>query len=248
MDMSSTNFKLRNVPEEMRVAVQNCSNQFKQMLRRTAIDLRDMGLHLLFLKQELGDELFTEWLESVFGCGRSTDVVNLMRAGEKFKDNNFTDLGIAGSILFYPDTQDPQPSFSSVAITKNQQNLYLLEPLQSELYRRARQMGISSKPNATRFTPVNERQTEVYSQSLVVVLKKLLGKVGIKFFNEAVAQSIHKDQAASLCNLCFGYMDEVDFSQLDVEQIKLSSFDSEALQQLLKKTQKELSGRHRSAS
>lgn len=244
MDIDSSNLSHRNFSEEIKITVHNCSNQFKRMLRRTAIDLRDMGLHLLFLKRELGDELFTEWLKSVFGCDRLTDAVNLMRLSKHYEDNNFTDLGIAGSLLFHLNTHDLQVGFPVIAVNKEPQDLQLAEPLHSELHRRAKQMGINLRANVVSMTSKNETQTEAESQSLTILLKKLLNRVGTKCFNKAVAQSIYREQAASLCNLCFDYMDEVDFSQLNVEQIKLSKLDSKALQQLLEETQRELSNRH----
>ncbi|MCG9891068.1 MAG: DUF3102 domain-containing protein [Thermosynechococcaceae cyanobacterium MS004] len=80
----------------------------KNLMRRTAQDIWDIGQHLVQVKDWLGHGQFTDWIEKEFGMSDST-ARKFMSVFKSFKTVNFTDLDLATSALYLiasPSTPD----------------------------------------------------------------------------------------------------------------------------------------------
>jgi hypothetical protein len=84
---------------ETRIAVQQCTEQIKERIRRTAQNILEIGQKLIEVKERLGHGKFGDWLRAEFDWSDSA-ATKFMQVARQFKSVNFTNLNFAPSALY----------------------------------------------------------------------------------------------------------------------------------------------------
>ena len=92
-------FDYTSLDTKSRVVVQECANEIRNLIRRTAQDVIDIGQKLIEAKEQLGHGQFEDWLRTEFNWGQWT-ARKFMQVARQFKSVNFTDLSIDTSALY----------------------------------------------------------------------------------------------------------------------------------------------------
>lgn len=95
----SYDFDYAALDPEIRIVVQQRTSEIKNLIRRTASDVLDLGHKLLEVKAQLGHGYFRDWLKSEFDWGVWT-ATKYMQVAKRFKCVNFSHLDIAPSALY----------------------------------------------------------------------------------------------------------------------------------------------------
>ncbi len=85
---------------ETRIIVQRHTTEIKDLIRRTAQDIIDIGEKLLEVKEKLGHGNFEQWVSAEFGWSLRT-ANRFMQVTRQFKSANLADLNIAASALYH---------------------------------------------------------------------------------------------------------------------------------------------------
>ena len=89
----------KNLDDEARIAVHECTAKIKKLVRRSAQDTIDIGKNLLKVKKSLDHGDFENWLKAEF-CWGLWMARKFMNVAERFSSVNFTDLSIVPSVLY----------------------------------------------------------------------------------------------------------------------------------------------------
>ncbi|ACK71001.1 diguanylate cyclase [Gloeothece citriformis PCC 7424] len=97
--IQSNVFDYSSLSQEKRQFVQEKTDEIKNLIRRTAQNVIDIGQKLLEVKEQVGHGYFLNWLKTEFNWSVST-ATKMMQASEKFKNVNFTNLNFSPSALY----------------------------------------------------------------------------------------------------------------------------------------------------
>ena len=92
-------FDYTSLDTKSRAVVQECANEIRNLIKRTAQDVIDIGQKLIEAKEQLGHGQFEDWLRTEFNWGQWT-ARKFMQVARQFKSVNFTDLSIDTSALY----------------------------------------------------------------------------------------------------------------------------------------------------
>ena len=84
---------------ETRIVVQQRTDEIRELVRKTAQDIVDIGAKLTEVKNRLGHGHFGAWLDGEFGWTDRT-AQRFMSVAERFKADNLSDVRIAPSALY----------------------------------------------------------------------------------------------------------------------------------------------------
>ena len=97
--VNAESFDYGTLDQEIQVLVKQRAITIKDLFRKTAQNLIEIGQNLHEVQQELGYGKFRRWLKSEFNWSVST-ATKLMQVAEKFKSVNFTHLNFGCSALY----------------------------------------------------------------------------------------------------------------------------------------------------
>lgn len=92
-------FDYAALDSETRIVVQQRTGEIKNLVRRNAQDIVDIGQKLAEVKEQLGHGSFMNWLKSEFNWSISA-ATRFMQVSEQFKFVNLVNLEIAASALY----------------------------------------------------------------------------------------------------------------------------------------------------
>lgn len=92
-------FDYKNFSPLTQTLVQQHTKEIKNLMRRTAQDILNIGQRLIEVKEHLGHGHFEAWLKAEFNWGQWT-ARKFMQVARQFKSVNFTDLSIDVSALY----------------------------------------------------------------------------------------------------------------------------------------------------
>ena len=98
-NLKEQGFNYAALNREARIVVLQRTCEIKNLLRRTAQDIIEIGQKLVDVKQQLGHGNFRNWLKAEFDLSLSA-ATKFMQVYEQFKNVNFTQLNVAISALY----------------------------------------------------------------------------------------------------------------------------------------------------
>ena len=98
-NLKEQGFNYAALNREARIVVLQRTCEIKNLLRRTAKDIIEIGQKLVDVKQQLGHGNFRNWLKAEFDLSLSA-ATKFMQVYEQFKNVNFTQLNVAISALY----------------------------------------------------------------------------------------------------------------------------------------------------
>ena len=98
-DLKDQCFNYAALNRENRIVVLERTREIKNLLRRTAQDIIEIGQKLIEVKQQLGHGNFRSWLQAEFDLSLSA-ATKFMQVYEQFKNVNFKQLNFAISALY----------------------------------------------------------------------------------------------------------------------------------------------------
>lgn len=98
-NLKEQGFDYAALNREARIVVLQRTCEIKNLLRRTAQDIIEIGQKLVDVKQQLGHGNFRNWLKAEFDLSLSA-ATKFMQVYEQFKNVNFTQLNVAISALY----------------------------------------------------------------------------------------------------------------------------------------------------
>ena len=98
-NLKDQRFNYAALNREARIVVLRRTCEIKNLLRRTAQDIVEIGQKLVDVKEQLGHGNFRSWLRAEFDLSLSA-ATKFMQVYEQFKNVNFTQLNVAISALY----------------------------------------------------------------------------------------------------------------------------------------------------
>lgn len=108
LSLSSSSQSDLSIAGEQQHLIRKRADEIKDLVRRTAQNIIDIGNKLQEVKQILGHGEFGAWLNKEFNWSLST-AAKMMQASKQFKNVNFTDLNLSLSAIYLlaaPSTPD----------------------------------------------------------------------------------------------------------------------------------------------
>ncbi|MDJ0728410.1 MAG: DUF3102 domain-containing protein [Crocosphaera sp.] len=102
------------------IIIQQRTYEIKNLIRRTASNLIDIGQKLHEVKKLLGHGHFGHWLKTEFNWSVAT-ATKMMQASQRFKNVNFTNLNFSASAIYLLAAPSTPTAARQEAITKAQQ-------------------------------------------------------------------------------------------------------------------------------
>jgi len=99
LTLNEQGFDYTILEPKSRFVVQQCANEIRILIKRTAQDVIDIGQKLIEAKEQLGHGQFEDWLRTEFNWGQWTGR-KFMQVARQFKSVKFTDLSIDTSALY----------------------------------------------------------------------------------------------------------------------------------------------------
>ncbi len=100
LTLKEENFDYTSLDMESQFVVQQCANEIKSLIKRTAHDIIDTGQKLIEAKERLGHGQFEDWLRTEFHWKPWT-ARKFMQVARQFKSVNFKDLSVDPSALYF---------------------------------------------------------------------------------------------------------------------------------------------------
>ena len=119
---------------DSQILIQQRTHEIKNLIRRTAYNLIEIGHKLHEVKQLLGHGHFGHWLKTEFNWSVAT-ATKMMQASEQFKNVDFTNLNFAPSAIYLLAAPSIPPQARTEALAKARQGQPITYSLAKQIVR-----------------------------------------------------------------------------------------------------------------
>jgi hypothetical protein len=140
---------------EIRICVQQHTQQIKTLMRRSAQDIIEIGQKLIEVKEKLGHGCFETWLRAEFNWSEWT-ARKFMQVTRQFKTVNLTDLNIATTALYILASDSTPDGARREALKRATQGEIINPPKAKAIVERYRQEAKSKITKPATVAPPSE--------------------------------------------------------------------------------------------
>lgn len=119
LDSSTQDFDYSQLDSETSVFIREQTEEIRELMRRTAQGIVNIGQKLLDIKEKLGHGNFLNWLKKEFDWSELT-AQRFMQVARQFKSYNLSDLEIAPSALYILSAPSTQEEVREEALSRAQ--------------------------------------------------------------------------------------------------------------------------------
>ena len=147
-------FDYSQITYDHQILIQQRTDEIKNLIRRTASNLIEIGQKLHEVKKLLGHGHFGQWLKTEFNWSVAT-ATKMMQASQRFKNVNFTNLNFSPSAIYLLAAPSTPANARQDALTKAQQGQAITYTLAKQIVRdhKSQHQSLISPKQPLSFSP-----------------------------------------------------------------------------------------------